>query len=107
MTVVAILRAARAHIATPERWTQGAFARTADGVRCPAYDTTATCWCIGGAVLAVAAFSDKRADALFALHQAAGKHQHIGVWNDVPARTHAEVLAILDCTIAAFEKEQP
>lgn len=34
----------------PEKWTQGASARTIDGVMCNPNDSAAVCWCVFGAI---------------------------------------------------------
>ncbi len=49
-----ILRAARERIATPERWTQGAFSNTGTGSANPGAWRPDTCLCVNGALLAVA-----------------------------------------------------
>lgn len=44
-----VLLDARAHIADPDRWTQHAFARTAEGEMCKPRDPSAREWCMLGA----------------------------------------------------------
>lgn len=75
----------------PERWTQGWFAKTADGKSCYSDRPGAICWCAAG-------FIRKRHPALQQrLHDCLrralnlGSLQTVGDWNDVPGRTAAQV----------------
>lgn len=51
MTPTQVLRVAAAHLATPGAWTQGAFARDAEGRPTTANDHGAVCWCAVGAII--------------------------------------------------------
>lgn len=98
MSVVAELRAARALIDSPEKWTQGAFARRADSEHaCSIRDVGATRFCAAGAVVRAGGGGDATA----ALREATGHFGGLYAWNDAPERTHAEVLAVFDRAIAA------
>ena len=86
MTTVDGLEAARTLIATPERWTTGAFARDASGMSTSLYDDGAVCFCAAGGILAVA--GQHRDAALAALINVVG--WPISDYND--RHTHADVL---------------
>jgi hypothetical protein len=96
--VVDTLIRARALIAPDGRWTQGAFARDADGRATIQYSNRACCWCVAGAISAVAQTSDDWSaarDALSLVIPGGG----LITWADDPKRTHAEVLAGFDRAI--------
>lgn len=48
--IIEILTETRELLARPGAWTQGAFARNANGDSVPATANAATCFCLGGAV---------------------------------------------------------
>lgn len=50
MASAAILRAARARISDPSKWTQGAFARDAEGLEREPASKWAVCWCALGSL---------------------------------------------------------
>lgn len=112
MTTREILIAARALIATPERWTQGDRARDAAGAPIDPCDPRAVCWCISGALEAAdpsGSDMDGFIGAALALEKVIvglGHRAAIGDFNDAPERTHAEVLAAFDKAIAATEAAQ-
>lgn len=107
-----VLRRAKALIATPEKWCRGATARDAKGrpiaivwsrrmgivANMP---PEAVALCAGGALLSVCESRLWEA-AYAALRMAQGRvTDTVGEYND--ARTHAEVMAWMDRTIAAEE----
>jgi len=49
-----VLRKARELISQESAWTQGAFARDANGKPCGMTSDSAVCWCAGGALIAAA-----------------------------------------------------
>lgn len=51
MTIAEVLKAAKALIEDPSRWTQRTFARTMNGDAVHGTDRLAVCWCAAGAVL--------------------------------------------------------
>lgn len=118
MTTAELLRAARALIAVPERWTQRATARDRAGAWCGAGDPRAARWCPDGA-LRNRVYRGKKSwplglrrdrarayvAALRALEAAIGVPvlQH---WNDAPGRTHAQVVAAFSMAIALAEREE-
>lgn len=107
----------RALLADPQRWTKKAYARKADGTTCVPLDPNATCFCILGAQAKTAPkFSDKikvRGGLTFnyaifeALREQIGarSQDNIPHYQDAEARTHADVLDLLDRTIAAESKK--
>ena len=99
-TVADILTAAADLIEPEGRWTQGTWARTADG-RGDARPGTACSWCLYGAILEAGrgCDSDDTEDALQTVMDVVGKHPIS--WNDSFTRTQAEVVAALR---AAAEK---
>ena len=106
MTPKEILIAARAKIEAPERWTQGAYAKTAKRNKANPRSPRATCWCILGAVAAVTGDNPNRPDRAISSGLAAAArvdayNECVIEWNDTPGRTHAEVLAAFDRAIAA------
>ena len=111
-----VLVAARAIIAEPERWTQGAPAKvTQDGCLVPVYQADATCWCMTGAIELAwlrqnldGKVKDKAEAAIWSvLFERAeinscviwGARRHIQLWNDNKERRHPEVLDLLDAAI--------
>ena len=95
-----ILREARALIATPERWSQGAYRRNGgskilDG---SALDSAVKSRCAGGAIIDSTCAGDVeyREVSAFLLTAIALKtgdrYLYVSSWNDNRCRTHAEVL---------------
>lgn len=106
-SVVDVLKAVRTRLATPERWTQGKNARNGQGEEVEATAKNAVCWCLDGATQVEAGqFSKLYLNTLICLNQACqhinGK-RHFFDWQDEPTRTHAEVLDLIDRTIAIAE----
>ena len=117
-----LLVEARKLIDKPEHWTQSAPARThCGGMQLPPRSPHATCWCLTGAIDKAA--HDRDAEKLIAataisflwttvqarrglrLWSCAESDRRWSVhdlqtWNDHQGRKHADVLAILDATIA-------
>jgi hypothetical protein len=83
-----VLRQARKLIEKPEHWTRGANARKANGLQCSPNSIEAFCFCSNGALSRVAPVFEDYNPAYLALTR---------------GRTHAEVLDLLDRTIAAEE----
>lgn len=96
------LRAAKALIDTPEKWTQRAHARTVEGYSCDSDDPKATSFCSLGAIYRTVPVSEySREDCLRgALRPYAGNIAH---FND--NNTHADVMAAWDKAIADAEAE--
>lgn len=99
MTTLDVLKGARELLSDPEKWTQGWYARDAEGR--PAddgNDPRAVCWCIWGACEKVAGDWSKTHGATQALDSCAGGHAP--TLNDAAGTTHTEILGVLDCAIA-------
>lgn len=80
-------------LAKPESWTQGAFARDAEG-RATQDLMQSACWCVAGAIKRCYESRVDRQKALDRLEDETGWYA-IPPWNDDPARTHAEVVDLL------------
>lgn len=90
------LRAGRERI---ERgWCQNDFARDADGNAIDPKDPRACRWCVYGA-----SFSYWAEKILENAGQAWFDSNLLAVWNDMPERTHADVLELYDRAIALAE----
>jgi len=106
MTPKEILIAARAKIEAPERWTQGAYAKTAKRNKARCDSPKAVCWCVIGAIAHVAdvtpgSVTDQLSGSLNEAIGLGPNSWELVDWNDAPTRTHAEVLAAFDRAIAA------
>lgn len=106
MNTVELLKAARAKIEKPENWTQGAFAKNAEGHNTfLGHDdyVNVTCWCAWGAVEEAAGSGVRYSgDAMQALHCALPEGtEWVPDFND--SHTHEEVLALFDRAIASEE----
>lgn len=101
MSALEILKAAREKISIPEAWTQGTFARRADGHITTTTHPDAVCWCAAGAIHAVCPAEHRGEayrEATVALRSVVGA---IAPFND--AATHDEVLAAFDAAIRRLE----
>lgn len=98
--LVDILRRGRERIATPDKWTKGAAARTSTGRRCMETSPRAVCWCMIGAINAELGGLGWR--AVEPAREALGVG-YVPRFNDNPATTHADVLAAFDRAIAKLE----
>ena len=106
-----ILRDARQLIEDPARWTQGCYARAADGTPTP-YDKPAACrWCLEGAVMKAAQDVpvEERDLAVYALYTTLNPvtpyvdgGTSIHVFNDTSA--HGRVLDLIDRTLVRLSK---
>ena len=105
-TVTEILIEARELISDPERWTQGVYARDAQGIFTDWDSPEAVSWCVTGAIAKVVrSVQESKGDynalvmsALDKLRCAIG-HDGVTAFND--AHNHAEVLAAFDKAIEA------
>jgi hypothetical protein len=77
---------------SPEKWTQGAMARNADGDVVAVTSPKAVRWCLAGAIKRSNGTEDweKAYDAFFETNKRRGIS-----WNDAPERTFEEVRAAL------------
>lgn len=100
ITVADVLKETRRVIAAG--WTQGVFARDADGYGAPVYTQEACSFCLVGAVLKAQknldAAEEVRVGAIGLIQRQAGV-QYLHKFNDVPERTQEDVLGLLDKTI--------
>jgi hypothetical protein len=104
-----ILRAARELLSEPHRWTTRFLARNGAGQRVEPTSPAAVCWCLNGALSKVAAQAEweQIQEAWKALTMAAtGDQVSVGLWNDDPHRTHAEILDALDRASARAEESE-
>jgi len=105
MTPLEALTAARERISTPERWTQGAEARDAEGNSVEPWGAKAVRWCMIGAIQHVSLIIIFRPFTL--LVRAIGDPlADIAEWQDNPERTHTDVLATFDRAIELARAEQ-
>jgi hypothetical protein len=111
-TPVQVLREARELIAMPERWTQGTWARKANGDGVLATNPEACCFCAGGALLKSSSRGRKENRDLFdaavrlLIAPLNGETwMDIAQFNDRVAKSHDEVLALFDRAIALAESE--
>ena len=92
-------------ISTPERWTQYAWSRTADGVSAGSFTEDAVCWCSIGAIRHVTKDSPYQVTgvARVLLDQEANSlgYETAIEYND--EHTHAEVMALFDKAIVRAE----
>ncbi len=103
------LRAAKALIDTPKKWTQHALARLGDDQSCFSHDPNAVCFCIIGAIsraesdvaCSIAAFRIA-SNTLLHLTRSLGFHS-VGDFNDHPDTSHTNVMALFDRAIALAE----
>jgi hypothetical protein len=102
--IIKTLRAVRAKIARPECWTQKASARNASGYPVSIDDPEAVCWCLAGALGCVLYMErDAKTEAMALLQCDERVEGRVVAFNDDPNITHADVLAVLDRTIAKAE----
>jgi hypothetical protein len=107
ITAKTVLSEARGLIADEANWTQGVWARDADGEPVKPGDPAAAAWCAQGAIVEVVLKHDRRGDNDLTLAIAEALAPHVGVEppyvgtalvrkQDAETTTHAEVLAWLD-----------
>lgn len=97
------LTAVRALLESPEKWTQGVFARDTDSLSVEPDSASAVSWCLIGAIRQVAHNLDDRAPREQAMKRAVSPFVAANIpiveWNDKDGRTHAEVIGLLDAAI--------
>lgn len=98
-----VLKAGRALIDTPEKWTKGVSARMADGRGCSPWDDAAVCFCSIGALdrlhRATASYEEAQ-EALKVLRFVSYVQTGIDeVFRFNDSHSHAEVLAVWDAAI--------
>ena len=93
-----VLLEVRALLAEPTRWTKGAYGKDARGVRVGARSSNAVCWCLVGAYQHSHPEGTSRRRAFDLLGSVASDWhgRSLQDFNDDPATTHADVLALID-----------
>lgn len=104
MNPLETLKAARQLISDPAKWTQGEYARDADGNEVKTWSENATCFCAYGAIQRVTEREDSEAD--YFLFKACSERFGMSVTIVSDTHTHAEVLALFDAAIAELEGVQ-
>lgn len=107
MNTLEVLRKARELISDPARWTQGEIARDTDGVTVHADHRLAVCWCAIGAVKHAA--QHMGVHDVYKVFDALDQTAPGGLvvqFNDDPATTHDDVLAMFDRAIAALSDQR-
>lgn len=102
MNTVEVLKAAKALISDPAKWTQRSYARNAGGFSTCPTNGDAECWCSVGAIECVAGNSDLCLIAESKLCAAIGGGGIIR-FNDM--HTHSEVMAAFDRAIELAEAD--
>jgi hypothetical protein len=106
MSALEVLQKARELIAKPGGWTQGAYARTADGFLISERNDNASCFCSVGAVSRSSDISEDIGSAFDFLHNAMPpRFTAAGIigFNDSPDTTQADVVALFDRAIKLAE----
>jgi len=103
MTPLETLKAARDLISDPARWTQGEYARDADGIVIRPWSKNATCFCAYGAIQRFTETEDAVSEADFFLKKTCTEKFQLDVVTLNDTHTHAEVLALFDAAIAELE----
>ena len=113
--VLKILQDARALISKPERWTQGAFARTVDGISVHAWSNHATRFDAVGALMRSIDYAIGKQNHILLVNNAVNALRAVMFIGDVGCKhpveamfayndthSHAYVLALFDSAIARF-----
>jgi hypothetical protein len=101
-----VLRAARELIADPERWTQGEYARDADGKPVDDGDERAVRWCATGAIWRTAPSGSVACRTIQLAAEVARRAHDMGLMQVNDRLGHQAVLRVLDQAIAAAEAEK-
>lgn len=114
MNPIEVLTKAKELLSDPARWTQGEWSRDAKGLPSTYRDAgPPVCWCLRGAITRVAGGFDNSGGAeeiveeafRGAPHPGQGERMLFVEWQDAKGRTHAEVMALLDNSIALAQKK--
>lgn len=100
--LAADLTAIRAVLSGPGKWTQLTAARNSAGGPVNIFSKSAVSFCLDGVIQNNVPFLDNRRRACRAILTTVCGRDFI-LWQDTSGRTFAEVLALLDKTIAAAE----
>ncbi len=111
MTILQALIAARAKIDAPEKWTKGAHARDSEGKVVDILSRNACRFCADGAFRSLGEpwrWWIAREELVRATQLCPAEETEIIRFNDAPATTHADIMALFDRAIATErEKLQP
>jgi hypothetical protein len=99
-----VIRKVRDEVLTsPDRWAQGANARTSDGSNIDPTHIAACCWCLNGAIVVGGYECDLYRNVYLAV---AGRHgRTISEWNDASERTFDDVRSLLDRALSEGRDE--
>lgn len=100
-TVLDALRMGRGKVA--RGWTRGCLARDAEGKEVDPVSAQATCWCAIGAIDSVTGNENNASHGAVTVLDSALEGREIADFNDDPATTQADVLALFDRAIATLE----
>jgi len=90
-------------LGSPESWTQDAYARDQHGKPVHQNDSSATSWCLVGAIYCVHGAEAKTA-IMRCLHMINPSDSNeyrtapVGAWNDSPERSHKDIVELLENT---------
>lgn len=110
MTHAEQLRAAKALIDTPEKWTTGVLARTKSGCPIGPQEDAATCYCAEGAIRRVQngvlphALESIMERAVPSGFRGACNERWFVKFNDAAKTTHADIMALFDRAIELAEQ---
>lgn len=114
LTVLGLLERARELLSDVRRWTKGAYARNAQHEPCEPQDDGACQYCLIGALaLASGGGLTEEEQKVFGAAESAlcallpPRVGGLAQWNDYHARSHADVLALLDRAIETLEAGYP
>ena len=99
MTLAYQLRAAKALIDTPEKWTQGCAARDSYGRSVSPLAHDAVCFCSWGALLRSGALSKDMPDLMRLLDDETKSNTSVITYNDTADTTHGDIMAVYDRAI--------
>ena len=113
-TTIDILTKARHLVREPKWWVQGLAAQTKSGRRVHCFDPKAHCFCMTGAVsraahdLGYVGWTTEPAvfKAMTEALKIEGREVAVFTWNDMPERTHNEVLKAFDDTIESLKQQR-
>ncbi len=103
--VVAALKAGRAMIDSPEKWTKGEFARDINGESVLPKDHCAVCFCSYGAAMKAARAGTGMQTDVFKYINRAAPDENIIEYNDFTSTTHQDILVVWDKAIEKAEAQ--
>jgi len=100
-SVLDALRAGRERVI--RGWTRGCLARDANGREVDPVSDQATCWCVIGAIDSVTGNENNASHGAVTVLDSALEGREIADFNDDPATTQTDVIALFDRAIATLE----